>query len=422
MNDLKPFQIKAYYRDEQLFLDYKTKKILRNQQKNKLQLELQNLYDPCKNQLPYQKKLEELQKNSPEFKEINLKAKVINMEEKMDMCGKLAKRNWDCRKCILCNLPSLLRVDRNVPLTCGIKYCNNPLCKKKLFAETLQSMRSIPDLKGLNNLWHLSIGFDKVPLELLPKQKKEMNRVRNYFFNRLRSPKLIKNLYNSDFHETLNSKDKKLFLKWRVNGMPKLKGICVFDISKGKNKGEWDKNFFPHNHLGLKPIEKGSLSLTLKIIKWLEKDMIKRQKNKVPFHIQSHGYKPIEAILLYLAKRSCGIYKRYEIKEKFVKENWKTIVSQLENKEVMLMKDICSIEFYCDNFLNTRNYSTVGGIPHGTIPRDNITPNYPCKCKYHGFLDRIDVKLTIEMEIPPPNPNFPKNTQENVLYTTEVYN
>ena len=319
-------------------------------------------------------------KRQKEIIEWNKKTKLINLTENLKSCGEWKKKKAYCRKCEELDIPSLVSV-KKIQVFCKIRYCPNPDCFVDRFADLIEEMKSIKELQGYKTLWHGVIGFNKIPLSEFqnnfPKYRKRYAYVINSYFSKLR--------------------------KKFVN----LQGIKVLDLSFVE-----DSFVFPHFHLSIIPVSKIRRGIVMKKCQEVRKDMIKRQKVKMPFHIQFFKHSKKKTTLSYLAVRSVGLYKHKNTSNLSSKDFKLLKLKELIKTGLFLTLDkVLSQEQYVNDFFNRRSYSTFGGVSYGSIIRDNIVHI----CKVHGEISgRGEVRVEFEDIIPlyPPNTTNSENPPE----------
>lgn len=307
------------------------------------------------------------------YNELFVSDKVLSINQKFNDCGKDGIIRAFCKLDHNGKGEKLMKT-KKIKFHCGIRFCSKTECKIESFARTLEDFNSIPQLKGLRNLWHCTIGFQLLETydfrENFSKYKKR--------------------------HELLMGS---LFKKVKKKGID-LKGIRVLDFSFTKTS---DGSVYVHYHFGIIPVK--HFRKSLQTIKSVEKDLIKNMKIKTPFHFQSFGYKNKNAILSYLAKRCIGLYKFDESKNLNYSDNTKgKLKRDIENKVYFMLKDVLTPEQYVRHFYKKRHYVTFGGLPHGSIPTDNSFYNDPIICKQHGLLEKTNIRFELEIDPRPPDP------------------
>lgn len=287
---------------------------------------------------------------------------------------------------------------------CSIRYCDNVECVVDRFARTMEQLESIERLKPLRSLFHFSIGFPKIIIEDFPAKRKDFERVLHDFFAELRKAGIT----NSIIVMKKTLKEKKV-----------LQGIKILDISKGKNKGVWDGLYFVHYHIMLIPFSREDTRGLYDKIQAVRAEVMSRQRNKIPFHVQIYGNKKKEAMFSYIALRSNGMYKPFESRkeEYFEAEDLRT---QIKAGKFMFLKQIFSVEKFIELFYNRRFFSTLGGLPYGSRSPHNVSQLFDCKCRFHGDLTRFDLILRIEpCEDEKKPPDGLKSVQDGEVFVDE---
>lgn len=304
-----------------------------------------------------------------ENQEIKRKCLVSQVQEHLEHCGEVVKRNWYCKHCESERNPeALLRVDKAIRLDCQMRYCSNPQCVNTRFARILEVLKSVSRIKDLRRMFHFSIGFPKIDIQDFKKEVKEQRRNINSYFAKLRK--------------------KGVFIN----------GFQVLDISRGVVIKEWDGKYYVHYHIVAIPFRNSEVRKNMILMKQVEKEMKLKQKTKCPFFVKIYGIKNKEALLSYISIRAVGLYKSQESKEKFYSREAKRLTESIEKNKFMFLNQIVDIKTYVSSFYNRRMFSILGKeikLPKGSIILDNIVPKYPCECLKHGHLTRKDVRCEI---------------------------
>jgi len=298
------------------------------------------------------------------------------LKEHLKNCGSLVKHSWYCKLCEEENEDDkLLRVDK-IYQTCGVRYCKKIRCVLTRFALQVEVLKNNKRLIGLKKMDHFVIGFPEIDKQDFEdnfkaiKQKQE--RVMNSYFSKLR---------------------KKGF---------KVQAFKVLDFSIKENK------IYMHYHFVAIPIQTKDKKSFMILCQSIRKEMLERQRVKLPFHLQFFGLKKKGALFSYLSLRAVGLYKFDDKKEPDYKiSNIRKLKDLIKSGKFMFLQDIVSVETYFKNFYNHRHFTTIGGLPYGSIIMDNVLPKFPNFCKKHGTLTRDKIRLEIEQLNPenkPPDP------------------
>lgn len=326
---------------------------------------------------------------------LTFKRKVEVLTNTLSNCGNYATKKFYCKKCEADNLKqhqancyveshiekeSLLKVVRSKFL-CEIRYCANPECANSRFASLVENIKSIKDFKGLKTLWHFVIGFE--PLTL------------SDFMDRFSE-------YKKSYEYVLNNYFKRLNKK----GI-EIKALRVLDFSFVK-----EGLVYPHFHFAAKPVNRNVRSRFMACMQQTRKEMqnSRSQKVRTSFHLQFFKHAKFSSIVSYLSIRSAGMYKYKDTKDfAYVPAKEGNLLKSIKEGKYFFLKDLISKEQYIRHFYNRRHYVTIGGLLYGSIITDNMSEELPKKCKYHGELARIDIRIEIEFDKPPsPPPNIPK--------------
>jgi len=307
------------------------------------------------------------------------KDKLELLDSKLCQCGKFAIKTFYCKKG---EQEHFLSKSKPMPFHCEIRYCGRPDCLVQRFKRQLETFEDIKRLEGLNKLWHFAIGFEPVTELEFKKNFSERKKIlektmRNYFH------KLVKKGVNID-------------------------AIRVMDFSFVK-----EGYVYQHYHFGAIPKKSHDVRKTMLVMQQVRKDMIKRMRNKVPFHLQIFGMASKKAVFSYLAIRASGMYK-YEMtknpKYKHVQSNLK---ESIEKEKYLLLNQVLTKEEYLRSFYGKRAFEVVGSLERPPLHGSNITDGCPSSCPIHGELDRCDVRVEIEfvdspvvLVNPPPPPRF----------------
>lgn len=356
---------------------------------------------------------------------LNNELKLLKFKSKLKVCGNLLTHNYYCKQCEGAGNPESLLAFRKEIHTCDIRYCDKNDCIIHRFAETFNSLLKTPRIQNLRTLHHFAIGFEKISefdfKNNFDKIKKKHEYVMNNFFKRLRKIGI------------------------------KIQGYKVLDISKGKRTSEWDHKYYVHYHFAAIPFKKADVREITTKIQAVRKDMIEKQKVKIPFHYQSFKLKEKESVLAYLACRCIGLYKPFEEKEVDYDIYAKiSLRDSLEKNLFMKLNSLLNHEQYLKYFFGSRHLSNVGNyyfcfgcqkeIPLKTYKKNEIKICPKCKskdvvlaflrdirygsntadniiwvcCKFHGRmlsndLDKIRHEIFIDGRPPPDDVLFKKN-------------
>lgn len=293
------------------------------------------------------------------------------------MCGKEVTINYYCRKDP--QHEHLLKTERG-SFHCGIRFCDYDPCIVERFSRQIEEFKSIKRLQGLRSLWHFVIGFPVISKEEFLTSfgsiKSKQEKLLSFFISKLKKQGII------------------------------LQGLRVLDFAFS------EKGIYIHYHFGCIPIKSENRRKSMIIIKELERSMSKKN----PFHFESFGYKSKQGIFSYLAKRSAGLYKKDEGKNVYFNSSKGRLLRDLKSNFYLKLSQIITSDQYLKHFFKRRHYVTVGGLPHGSILRDNSHSHIPDFCPIHGSLERKDVRVEriFEFFIPPP-PNAIKFYPESVI-------
>lgn len=289
---------------------------------------------------------------------------------RLKRCGSYTKIVSVCKRCKIPH-PKVLFFQAY----CGLRYCFDVHCIVERFASMMETFHSIIRLKKVRKLWHFVIGFPPIPVEEFKtnfdKYKKRMEYALNSYWSKLKKYDNVQ-----------------------------IQAIRVLDYSF-----ETDGYIYCHYHYGAIPIASNRRREVMLKVQHRRKETIRRGRTILDFHFQSFGYKKKEAIFAYLAKRSAGLYKHDEGKNS---KDWNSgqgkLKKDIEGGKYFGLKDILTFKEYVMMFYKKRHYATVGGLPHGSIPTDNIDNELPAKCPFcqntkdeDGFSIEIEIKAT-----PPP--------------------
>jgi len=357
-------------------------------------------------------------------------AQLFNLKLHLKECGSLAHKKWYCKECEADGMSpneAFLREDK-IYQECGIRYCKRHKCILTRFAIQLESLKGIKRLQNLRMLEHFVIGFETIYLEdfisNFAELKKQQERVLNSYFLKLRkkgfkvqafkvldfTSSKVKQFKLKILRDELNTFQGEKIIYWTTENEA-FKKLIRFDY---KNLGIVERTkVYMHYHIIAIP-GKSNLKRSFMITsQQIRKDILKRQRVKIPFHIQFFGLKKKENLFSYLTLRAVGLYKFDDAKEKNYKINSiRKLTDLLKQKKFMYLQDIMSVEDYHKNFYNHRHFTTIGGLPYGSIIMDNVLSKFPNFCKIHGTLTRNQVRMEIIPEVipppPPPSLNYPK--------------
>lgn len=318
--------------------------------------------------------------------QINYQNKLHDFKIKLSLCGNYVTTNYHCKLCEEGGESESLLAFKKEIHTCGIRYCSKEDCVVQRFADTYNQLLNIKRFENLRTLHHFVIGFGKVSKfdfeNNFDKIKKKHEYVLNSYFKKLRKAGVDIQAYR------------------------------VLDISKGMKITFWDNKYYIHYHFVAIPFKKSETRLIISKIQAVRKVMLKKQRNKIPFHFQSFGLKKKESLLAYISLRVIGCYKQFENKEENYNINEeKSLRQSLRNNKFMLLKDLINEAQYLKYFFNHRHLNKIGDLPpfrYGSTTADNLVYIY---CKSHGKMlisDRDKVRIEIIIDINPPPPPNPK--------------
>ena len=328
-----------------------------------------NLYGDCLFCFDCKKRIENKDYNP------NIKRILDNLLSSMEACGKWCKHEIYCRDCEADNQEALLIVQKKIH-TCDIRLCSKPYCLSQRYSQTMKAFEEVRRLEGLKKLHHFSIGFDKISKEEFENNfdfhKKRFERVMNTYFKRLRKAGI------------------------------KLQGFKVLDISFGKNKGVWDKNYFIHFHFAMIPFKNCDFKKNLTIMQLVRKLIMDKQRVKIPFHFQSYGLKEKHSLFSYIALRNIGLYKKYETLKFDNVENENDLIKAIQKDKWITLDKLVTPQQYVHNFFKKRNLSTIGNcyfcfnckkeFPLGTFSKEELDSFHKALCP---VCNQREVKLAL---------------------------
>jgi len=308
--------------------------------------------------------------------------KLDHFKASLSVCGHYVTHNYHCRQCEEEGRGNSLLAFKREIHTCGIRFCSKPDCITTRFADTYNAISQVKRFEGLRVLHHFSIGFEKITEEdfknNFDKIKKQHERVLNSFLTKLR--------------------------KAEIN----IQAYRVLDISKGKRQEVWDRKYYIHYHFIALPFKHADSRTNLAKIQFIRKQMLSRQRKRMPFHFQSFGLKKKEALYSYLALRSIGLYKKFEAREKdYNIYEARNLRNSLEEGKFMPLNELVDEEHYLKYFFGRRHLNSVGGLPlirYGSNTADNLAF---ITCKYHGTFfsnDISKVRHEFIIDLKPPDP------------------
>lgn len=296
----------------------------------------------------------------PKDKPINEKLEHLNRQ--LNRCGKYATTICHCKHCEReGNFSEIKRIHHK--FFCEVRYCDNPDCLVSRFKSTLKTFEGISEFKGLNSLWHFSIGFKAIEEYDFKANFSKHKKKQEYILNRY-------------------------FEKLRKNGIV-LKCLRVLDFSF-KTEGM----VFMHYHFGVKPLGKNSIRSTLIKMHSIKKEMFKKSRNKSSFILKDYRLHDKTDVLSYLTIRSSGMYKYEMTKNPNYKHIKGSLKKSIENGKYIYLKNVLTKEEYLNSFYRKGHFTCIGfkiSHRHGS----NITDNIPFECKTHGFLERKDVRIEV---------------------------
>lgn len=305
--------------------------------------------------------------------------KTERINEKLGSCGKFFNYNISCKHC-----DSVIEDKKRKRFNCRIKFCNKPECKSALYKQTYLKISRTKRLKNLNNLIHCAIGFPKIQLF--------------EFQYKIQKQKLILN---------------EIKRRMKRKGFD-LNAIVVQDLSKGENKGEWEKNFYIHYHFGFIPTKSNNYSKFLTAMQEVREEL----KNKMEYHFQSFGLKSKKNVLAYLCLRAVGLFKKYETDINYEKTyDSKGLVREIKSGKFMMYQDFCSTEKYAAVFYSQRSIWVWGKEillsdleeeerrefnPNGSNMVNELLDLNRVICPKCGLLGRHEFRIEIKFEEKPP--------------------
>jgi hypothetical protein len=302
--------------------------------------------------------------------------RVDNLNYSLSLCGRMASKNFYCRQCEKEEKPALLKTSHK-RFCCEVRYCSNSPCLIQRFVRQMLTFGDIQRFEGLRTLWHFVIGFEPITyLEFrknFSKHKKRFEGVLNKYFEKLKKAGLI------------------------------IPSIRVLDFSFTS-----ENMVYVHYHFGAIPVKSSLLRETLKLMQGRRMSMISKQRNKIPFHLQSFGYKSLLSVCSYLSIRASGMYK-YESTQNFTYTIQKSSLFEAINKgKYIFLSSVLTKEEYIKSFYGKAHFVTIGGLPRPVRHGTNITDGIPQECVVHGKLERKDIRIEIifddiEKSVLPPN-------------------
>lgn len=315
--------------------------------------------------------------------------KVLQLENKLSLCGRFASKRFYCKKCEAEGNTHLLGATHS-RFFCEIRYCSHPECILERFSRQVETFKDIKRMHELHKLWHFAIGFEPIPeIEFkknFSKYKKRNESVLNKYFEKLRKNKIH------------------------------LQGIRVLDFSFVK-----DGFVYLHYHFACIPVGSNKIRSTLILMQDIRKKTISKQKIKIPFHLQSFGLASKQAVFSYMAIRAVGLYKYESTIKTTYKVRNKKLVDSIEQNLYITLDKILTKEEYIKTFYNKSFFVTIGGLPRPLRHGSTITDTFPNECTIHGHLERKDVRIEVVFDEPVeysviPPPEIKKYPQLEIEY------
>ncbi|MBA7616499.1 hypothetical protein ES703_23795 [subsurface metagenome] len=376
-------------------------------------------------------------------------AQLMNLAENLKTCGWPLQTNLKCKKCIAENLEPLIKELKEKEKSCEIRYCPKEKCIEVRYAKTLTALentkykikngfRTITDnTQGL----HLGINYQRCKVENLKKEKRKLDRQKNYFFQKLRKGnpcpkgfrtfrKKVCNEYKNKKGETIKTeKFLPFYKKLCKNGKFKdtfcydpipLSGIQVFDLKYYFDTDE----FLLHYHFLVFPLGK---YIDFNVLQQVRKNMIENSKSKriwrIDFYLNpkhKYGYKRAKSVMKYLTKRAIGIYGKSD-KYDELDLTKKRIRDIVHDKGIYFLSDIMNVNEYYDNFYNAKVVAYFGK----ELLRQYIYNGAECLtnvfCRFHGKLEPQDIlieRIIMFPSVPPPGSSNSQNItggKENIV-------
>ncbi len=347
-----------------------------------------------------------------------------------------------------------------------MRYCKKPDCVNQRFAIQLEKLKAITRLQPFKQLWHFTIGFEKIKLEDFAKKKAQYELVLNKYFAKLRSKGFriqaykVLDISKGEYTHKAEIVERREFYKNHSKQSIDLmiarghKKETFYKVLVKKQDTGWNGKYFLHYHFIAIPWASQKVAAVYKQMNIISKQIA--AKTGTPFYFKSHGLKKKEALLSYMSMRACGMYKKREGKEKnYEVENIRVLKDLIKSGKFFFLSDIMNQHQYFKTFYGKRHISFVGDnykcfgcnthfalkevrgvneegkkvcpdcgsvdvfkfLPKGSIIMENVTPKYPCECKTHGFLNREQVRFEDHYDIgdpPPDNLKLPIKTYENL--------
>jgi len=297
----------------------------------------------------------------------------------LSTCGRIIKVEIHCKQCEQEQKKDVIIDKIFIKQTCGIRYCNHLHCQLTRYARIFESLKKINRLKNLRKLWHFVIGFEPIDIIYFKEKRKEFDKIIALYFNRI------------------NEQLKKL-------GITKIQAFKFLDFAKEQNN-----KYFMHYHFLAIPFKSESQRDIMQIFQ----DERKKLLNKIPFHTQFFGNKSKLNLFSYMAKRCTGLYRPIETPQDYVRGKIGKFKQQILNNEYMRLSDFMLFDDFYNLFYKRRLYSTIGGLPYGSILVCNDMMPEGFRCALHGVLQRNQIKMRFIQ--PPP----PEMAQEPLKITSE---
>lgn len=294
---------------------------------------------------------------------------------------------------------------------CGSRYCLNIDCIILRFIHTLRAFESIKELSDFRNV---KIGVDEDGKNIWEVQLNP-NRLRNLWHFSIGFELISEFDFRNNFSQIKKDMEYSLNTYWsrlKKKGV-EIRAIRVLDFAFTHKDG----SVFPHYHYGACPPKlngkivrsKADWVILMKIINEVRDSILSHSHRCLSFRLKSFKYKKKSGVLAYLSKRSAGIYKYGEEKNRDFNSGEGRLRKDLESNKYFGLQDVLTVKEYLNHFHGKRHYVTVGGLPRGSIPTDNIESKYPKYCPYCDvFLEKKDVRVEMTLNTDPP-PDFRRN-------------
>ena len=261
--------------------------------------------------------------------------KTRRIIEKIQGCEKMPWARAVCKSC------GEIVSDERHKLTCGLRYCANPLCVGNRIKKNILRLESANVFSS--RLIHFEISFPYVA-NLHKEFKNYFEKVQRTFFREM----------------------KKL-------GTP-VNALRIFDLK------EKDGKYFYHFHFAQMPVK--DYMLFVKNVRRAR--AITQLRENMPLVVHFEGWRPKKSLFGYFAKRMAGVY------------------GDETRGNVQYLADFISADDYANNFYNVRTYSIIGDFPRPR--RGNVLNVSPVSVKECPYCHSHSIRLVPEEMIldPPP--------------------